>query len=184
MSVVRFISDYHFGHSFMMKLRGFKTLDEMHEHIITEHNKVVKKKDLTKILGDIGMHSSKYYYLLDRMNGRKQVLLGNHDSPEDVPELLKHVESIGAMEKYKGVFLTHCPIHPQELEYRVAYNIHGHIHENNVKYSITAGTRVTKGKDDPRYINVCCEMIDYRPRTLAELLPEYEYVKRKQNAST
>ena len=178
MSQVRFISDYHFGHKFMADLRGFSSVEQMNEHIITEHNKVVHKKDITYILGDFTTHNSKYYHLLDKMNGRKIALLGNHDDMEDVPELLKYVEKVGAMFKYKGIFLSHCPIHPQELEYRVQYNIHGHIHENSVKETITKGTRYTTGKNDSRYINVCCEMIEYQPKTLEELLPGY-LAKRK-----
>ena len=171
MSVVRFISDYHFGHEICAtKFRGFSSVDEMNEHIIKEHNKIVHKKDLTYILGDITMENSKYYHLLDRMNGRKKVILGNHDMLKDVPELLKYVDGVAAMVKYKGIFLTHCPIHPQELEYRVSRNIHGHLHEFNVTKNIVEGTRDTNGKiKDSRYINVSCEQVNYQPKTLKEL---------------
>ena len=65
------------------------------------------------------------------------------------------------MFKYKHkelgqVFLTHCPIHPSELDYRVSYNIHGHVHENSL--------------DDARYVNVSCEVVDYQPKLLTELI--------------
>jgi len=173
MSVVRFISDYHFGHEWMARHRGFRDADAMAEYIINEHNKIVHKKDLTYILGDITMETSKEYPMLDQMNGRKIVLLGNHDNLKHVDELLKYVESVGSMKKYKGTFLTHCPVHPQELEYRVHVNIHGHTHENNVKVRITEGSRhPAKGaEDDTRYINVSCEQIGYKPKTLQELIP-------------
>lgn len=156
MSVVRFISDYHFGHeTCATKFRGFNSAIEMNEHIVKEYNKVVHKKDLTYILGDITMETDKWYFYLDQMNGRKKVLLGNHDMLKDVPELLKYVEGVSAMIKYKGIFLTHCPIHPQELEYRVSKNIHGHLHEFNVTKDLVTGTRNTNdGVPDLRYINV------------------------------
>lgn len=179
MSNVRFISDYHFSHEFMASKRGFKDIWEMNDHIVKEHNKVVHKKDITYILGDITMHKPEYYFYLDQMNGRKKVILGNHDLPQHVPELLKYVEQVGSIVKYKGIFLTHVPIHPQELEYRVPYNIHGHVHENNVKLNITKGSRGSIGKYDPRYINVSCEMIDYKPKTLEELLPGYLSKRKK-----
>lgn len=171
MSQVRFISDYHFGHEVVaVRYRGFKNADEMNEFIIKQHNSVVKKKDLTYILGDITMENSKFYPLLNQMNGRKIVILGNHDIHKHVPELLKYVETVAGMIKYKGIFLTHCPIHPQELEYRVSRNIHGHLHEYNVTKNIVTGTRNTTGKiKDSRYINVSCEQVDYIPRTLKEL---------------
>ncbi len=55
MSVVRYYSDPHFHHRNMAIKRGFKDEDEMNEHIIQEWNKVVSKKDVTYILGDITM---------------------------------------------------------------------------------------------------------------------------------
>lgn len=170
MSVVRFIADYHFGHKFMANLRGFKDVSTMNEYIVSEHNKVVCKKDITYILGDITMETAKWYFYLDQMNGRKIAILGNHDSPKHVSELLKYVEKVGAMIKYKGIFLTHCPIHPQELEYRVSRNIHGHLHEYHVSKIIVKGTRDTKNSiPDKRYIGVSCEQVDYKPKTLKEL---------------
>lgn len=161
MSQVRFISDYHFGHKAVAKWRGFNDVYQMNEHIIKKHNEVVKKKDITYILGDITMETDEWYFYLDQMKGRKIVILGNHDDPKYVPELLKYVEKVAGMVKYKGIFLTHCPIHTRELEYRIPINIHGHLHEYNVK--------TDKNVNDKRYINVCCEQIDYTPKTLKEL---------------
>lgn len=178
MSQVRFIADPHFGHEFMANFRGFQDIYYMNEHIIKEHNKIVNKKDITYILGDISMHKPEYYPLLDRMNGRKRIILGNHDLPQHIPELLKYCEQVGGMEKYKGIFLTHCPIHPTELDYRVSYNIHGHIHEKFIKTSIAS---LSKGYiNDKRYINVCYEVQDYKPKTLAELIPDFEEFKAKE----
>jgi calcineurin-like phosphoesterase family protein len=116
------------------------------------------------------MESDEYYHLLDQMNGRKIVILGNHDKPKHVRSLLNHVESVIGMIKYKGILLTHCPVHPQELEYRAKINIHGHMHENKVPQVVIDGQRDTRGCIiDKRYINVCCENIDYQPKTFKEL---------------
>jgi len=170
MSQVRFISDYHFSHAVVAKYRGFDDPFEMNDHIVKEHNKIVHKRDLTIICGDITMETNKWYFYLDQMNGRKWVILGNHDRAKDVPELLKYVDKVAGIIKYKGIFVTHCPIHPQELEYRVNHNIHGHLHEYNVTKEILPKTRDTKmGTPDKRYKNVCCEQVDYKPKTLKEL---------------
>lgn len=41
---------------------------------------------------------------------------------QHVQELLKYVESVAGMIDYKGFALTHCPIHPIELErYRAIF---------------------------------------------------------------
>lgn len=171
MSVVRFISDYHFGHESCAIRRGFKDSYQMNEHIVKEHNKIVRKRDLTYILGDITMETDKWYFYLDQMNGRKKVILGNHDLAKNVNELLKYVDDVAAIVKYKGIFLTHCPVHPQELEYRIHTNIHGHLHEYSVTKDIVQGTRrINDNEKDSRYINVSCEQIDYKPKTLNELV--------------
>jgi len=170
MSVVRFISDHHFGHKFCAAMRGFNDVYEMNEHIVKCHNEVVHKKDLTYFLGDVTMENTKWLFYLDQMKGRKKLIMGNHDKAKDVPELLKYFDSVAAIVRYKGIFLTHCPIHPQELEYRVDKNIHGHLHEYNVTKEIISNKRNTKsGTKDNRYINVSCEQIDYKPKTLEEL---------------
>jgi len=169
MSVVRFIADLHFGHRWMAEHRGFPDVFAHDEHIIKVWNSTVHKHDMTYILGDITMESSKYYPLLDRLNGKKIVILGNHDMPGDIPELLKYVDKVGAMVRYKGIWLSHCPVHPMELEHRVSRIIHGHIHENIVKKWITfLGFKLFK-KIDKRYTCVSCEHVNYTPKTLVEL---------------
>lgn len=164
MATVRFIADLHLSHTNMATRRGFSTVEEHDEHIIEQWNSVVDKRDVTYILGDVTMEKKAPYPLLDRLNGLKHVVLGNHDRRQDVPHLFQHVESVGAMIQYKGVILTHCPIHPMELEYRFKYNIHGHIHDKQVMEIDRGGFL-----KDERYLCVSCERVDYLPKTLEEL---------------
>lgn len=140
--------------------RGFKDENEMDEYIVSEWNKVVNKRDTVWILGDITMEKSNYE-ILDRLNGIKKVILGNHDEPQHVPKLLQFVNKVCAVQYVKtkefgNLIFTHIPIHPQELEYRFKINIHGHVHENTL--------------DDKRYINVSAEVIDYKPKLLSEII--------------
>jgi len=169
MSQVRFIADLHFGHKFMAEHRGFESIEAHDEYIIAQWNQVVQKRDVTYILGDVTMEKTDSYPLLDRLNGTKRVVLGNHDKPKHVAELLKYVETVSGMEKYKGIFLTHCPVHPMEMDYRVQHNIHGHIHDKQVMYPITLFGRKLFERIDRRYHCVSCEQVDYTPKTLAEL---------------
>jgi len=168
MSTVLFIADLHLGHLNMAKKRGFATAEEHDEHIISQWNKKVHKRSTVYILGDVTMESSKPYPLLNRMNGLKRVVLGNHDMAKDIPELLKYVHSVSGMVRYKGIWLTHCPVHERELEFRVPRNIHGHIHEEQIM------TWEQRDGDihfypDERYHCVSCEHVDYTPVTLEEL---------------
>jgi calcineurin-like phosphoesterase family protein len=164
MSIVRFIADLHLGHQNMATRRGFETVEAHDEHVIAQWNSVVSKRDVTYVLGDVTMEKAGSYPLLDRLNGLKHVVLGNHDRRQDVRKLLEHVESVAGMVNYKGVILTHCPIHPMELEYRFPLNMHGHIHDNYVRL-MGSGLE----DPDPRYICVSCERVDYVPKTLEEL---------------
>jgi calcineurin-like phosphoesterase family protein len=148
----------------MATRRGFSTVEEHDEHIIAKWNSVVNKRDITYILGDITMEKSSPYHLLDRLNGLKHVIMGNHDRRQDVKKLLEHVESVAGMVSYKGVILTHCPIHPIELDYRYSKNIHGHIHDKQVMKMLDGWEEI-----DERYICVSCERVDYTPKSLEEL---------------
>jgi len=160
--IIRFCSDPHFGHRNMALKRNFNDEYHMNEHIIDHWNRIVRKGDTTWILGDITMEK-RDYEILNRLNGFKRVILGNHDMGNHSKTLSEYVNSIHGMvkirhKKYGTIFLTHCPVHPSEFDYRIHYNIHGHVHENTL--------------DDKRYINVCMENINYKPKTLDELFQE------------
>lgn len=168
MSVVRFIADLHLGHENMARHRGFTSAVEQDEYIVKQWNSVVTKRDLTYILGDVTMEKADYS-ILDQLNGRKIVVGGNHDKPNHSRKMLEHIDYIAGMIQYKGIFLTHCPVHPMEMGYRIKYNIHGHIHEKLVEYDFKLFGITLFKRVDRRYICVSCEQVNYTPKTLAEL---------------
>lgn len=168
MSIVRFIGDLHLGHINMAIKRGFKTVEDHDNHIIQCWNSVVNKRDVTWILGDVTMEKPHSYPLLKLLNGMKKVVLGNHDRPSDIPELMKYVQCVSGMVNYKGIWLTHCPVHERELEFRVPRNIHGHIHEHKIMTTVWVDDVIFDIPDD-RYHCVSCENVDYTPKTLEEL---------------
>jgi calcineurin-like phosphoesterase family protein len=140
----------------MAKHRGFSSAEEMNELIVKNWNNTISKKDTVLLLGDITMER-KQYEILSRLQGIIHVVLGNHDQRQHVREMLKYVHSVSGMIDYKEkAILTHCPIHPSQLEFRYSFNIHGHVHENSI--------------DDARYINVCAEMINYTPVEFSKLI--------------
>tara|TARA_R110000851_G_scaffold87648_1_gene191031 strand:- start:5814 stop:6329 length:516 start_codon:yes stop_codon:yes gene_type:complete len=162
------ISDPHFGHVNMATKRGFSDVYSHDLHIIDKWNSVVTKRDFVWVLGDFTMEKTSPYYNLDALIGTKFGVLGNHDQPQHIPELLKYVKKvcgIKTMGKHKAV-LTHCPIHPTELDCRYKFNIHGHVHENTLL--------------DRRYINVSCEAVDYTPQLISNLIEERNNELRNQ----
>ena len=178
MSKVRFISDLHFNHENAAKRRGFASAAEMNEKIINSWNAIVNKKDVTYILGDVTMEKKEGYSLLDKLNGIKHVILGNHDRRQDVHELLKYVNSVaGAINYKKKYMLTHIPIYSGELKFRFSVNIHGHVHENTIMaYRWNHETQSEYEIAHPNYFNVSAEVIDYIPISLEEI--ETEIKKR------
>ena len=173
MCSVRFIGCLHLGHEWMAKHRGFQDSEHHDDYLIKEWNKIVTKKDLTYILGDVAMENHRFYHKLDQLNGRKIVVLGNHDEPRDVRMLLQYVESVAGMIDYKDCILTHCPIHPAEISF-CRLNIHAHIHENKlneVEYLSRYGDPGEKVEHTlHKYRCVDAKLINFKPKTLEELL--------------
>lgn len=169
MSNVKWIADLHLGHKNIATHRGFQDEFYHDEHIIEQWNMSTNKRDTVFILGDVTMEISRNYDILDRLNGRKIVVLGNHDLRQHVPKLLKHVDQVLGCMKYKGYLVTHVPIHPMEFEYRVKGNIHGHIHKKRVMKEQIVDTSTGSIIDnviDERYICVSCEHTNYKPINL------------------
>jgi len=85
MSKIFFSSDHHFFHHNIIEYcdRPFGDINTMKNNIINNHNKMVGKNDIIYVLGDIGIINKAKFFklkpLLDRMNGRKHLILGNHD---------------------------------------------------------------------------------------------------------
>ena len=176
MSVVRFIGCLHLGHTNIAKHRGWDNAEEQDEFLIQEWNQVVSKRDLTYIIGDITMEKALDYYKLDQLNGRKVVVLGNHDRHQDVKKLLDYVDGVAGAIDYKGFILTHVPIHPNEVQFYRG-NIHAHIHhENKLEEVIVSDKYLDEGHKPAatlfRYFNVDAHLVGYRPQSIEDLYKE------------
>lgn len=174
MSQVRFIGCLHLGHESVAKYRGWENAEQQDDYLIQEWNKVVKKKDVTYILGDVTMEKPDHYFKLDLLNGRKIVVLGNHDKRQNVIELLNYVESVAGAIDYKGFLLTHVPIHPNEVNFYRG-NIHAHIHHKNKLEEVIMNDSYLDKDSKPsptlkKYYNVDAHLIGYRPVGIDDLL--------------
>ena len=77
-----FTSDTHFNHTNILRYcnRPFKTVGQMNETIITNWNNVVGPDDVIFHLGDFCLGGAEEWNkILDRLNGRIYLVLGNHD---------------------------------------------------------------------------------------------------------
>ena len=80
--MIWFTSDPHYFHKNVIRLcnRPFENLHVMHEHMIQEWNKRVKPNEKVYVLGDFAFSGwTLTKKILDRLNGHKILILGNHD---------------------------------------------------------------------------------------------------------
>ena len=136
-----FTSDLHLGHRSIVKYRPEFASMEDHDRALLEKISQLKKRDILFVLGDFifpGPNYDKYIQAMVKMPGRIKVIMGNHDSL-DLYRAPPKFEIQLPLFVYKGNWVSHAPIHPDELRDRTL-NIHGHIH----------GTELP----DQRYFNV------------------------------
>ena len=126
-----FSSDWHLGHKSILKYREqFKTIEEHDEAIFTELAKL-NKRDILYILGDFLFDCENFEKYLERISHypcRIKLVLGNHDSLKLYSQTVaKNIELQLPLFSMKNFWISHCPIHEQELRGRIG-NIHGHLH--------------------------------------------------------
>ena len=126
---VWFCSDLHFGHKNIQKFRKFVSSEEHNRlSIVNDWNKLVHKKDVVYVLGDAAF-TMETVDTFASLPGRKVLIRGNHDLL-DTQVYLKYFDGVYGLLKYKEFWLSHAPIHPNELRCRV--NLHGHVHYESI----------------------------------------------------
>ncbi len=182
---IRYIADLHFDHADIIPYdnRPFDTVEEMNQTMIANWNRVVKDEDLTWILGDFcAGGADRWRELLSLLNGRKALILGNHDSREAADALRDCFEDIAEYRETKdgshSVVLCHYPILAFRDHYFGALHLYGHVHisyEWNVTQNARRLLKSLYVRDDlMRMANVGAMLpyMDYMPRTLEELMPQ------------
>lgn len=173
------ISDTHFGHAGVChftradgsKLRPWTDPNEMDEAMIANWNNVVGHNDVVWHLGDVVINR-KALKTLGRLNGRKKLVMGNHDIFR-IQEYLEYFEDAKGFHKLDTFALSHIPLHVDSVGRWATGNIHGHTHYQNV----TKVDQYHQTVIDPRYICVCVEQINYTPMDFEEIRDKYKVDK-------
>ena len=168
MPSVFLVSDTHFGHAGVcrfthpndptVKLRPWDNPDEMDEEMVRRWNDRVRPTDKVYHLGDVVINR-RALPILDRLNGDKVLIRGNHDIFKD-EDYMKYFRSLRGYHVMNGMILSHIPIHEASLG-RFGVNIHGHLHATRVMRSLATSGRTDV--IDPRYHCVCVEQTDFAP---------------------
>lgn len=155
MANVLFIGDLHLGHSNIPRFRPqYTSEEEQYEDLYRKWHSKVTKRDVVYLMGDC-CFTHKRLQDIKSWAGTKKLIVGNHDLERGITmqDVVNTFDSVHSLLKYKEFWLSHAPIHPDEL--RGKHNIHGHIHNHVIA--------------DSRYINVCVEQCDGVPVSLCEI---------------
>lgn len=158
MSRVYFAADLHIGHKNIANFRTQFSSAEEHDGVVMGNIlTTVTKKDKLYLLGDIAFTDE----ALDKIASipcRKVLVIGNHDTELKrgitFQKIVDTYDEIHSLSIYKDYWITHCPIHPQEIRQKKGV-IYGHTHQHSI--------------DDPRYQCVSLEHINYRPIVWSKL---------------
>lgn len=158
-------SDLHFGHKNIIEYcdRPFMWVQQMDEYLMANWNEYIQPEDTCIFVGDFSFHNeTKTHEIMESLNGYKILVVGNHDIRKG------KVRDMGFDETHLLYFLdipgTPCvPLvfthYPMDNLLEPWINVHGHTHNGPFK-----GTA--------QHINVCCEMIGYRPLELSTIIQQ------------
>lgn len=170
-----YIADTHFQHENVIHScrRPFLTSEVMDEYIVARWNEVVGRDDIVFHLGDFSMRlgegADRVRSLFQRLNGRKHLVLGNHDvdrrgrvhktlSALDWAEPPSHMSFTS--DAGMPVVLSHYAQRAWLHKERGAVHFYGHSHGN------------LPGVGRSRDVGVDMLDVDFTPRTFIELTKE------------
>jgi calcineurin-like phosphoesterase family protein len=157
-----FISDTHFLTNEMYqfvnydgtKMRPYNNSLEADEIMIQRWNEMIKPKDKVYHLGDVISRHKNRDNIMQRLNGDKVLIKGNHDSLP-INWYTKYFRDIRGTVHIDGNYLlSHFPIHPLSKG-RFVRGLHGHTH-NQLVLDVN-------GLPDLWYKNCCVEKNNYSP---------------------
>lgn len=156
------VSDHHFNHSNIIEYcnRPFETKSDMNSYMIERWNNVVGQDDVVLHIGDVafGSKSNVPEKFLNKLNGRKIVILGNHDDSIN-QSTFPYPTFESTICRYKG-YRFWCTHRPEDVpEYWTEWVIHGHSHNNKPLIDYQKNR-----------LNVSVENIEYTPVPLGELV--------------
>lgn len=149
MANVWFIGDIHGGHRNVHKFRtSFESEEQHFQYVKGNFHKVVGKRDKVFFMGDTAFTEERLIDISSWVCDSKVLICGNHDTDNiSMRTLVSYFDEVHSLLRYKKFWLSHCPIHPDELRGKI--NIHGHVHHANI--------------NDKRYFNTSLENTGYFP---------------------
>lgn len=213
MQNIWFTSDTHFSHKNILKhcvgrLKSFGINESDSDAskvilndkaIIERWNKKVNKYDIVYIIGDFSFASTEHTKkILNQLNGRKFLILGNHDKSSEslrgyfeqitqIKEITFRQKNFDFLDEDFSVVCCHYPMVTWNRKHYGSVNVHGHCHGNIDDFNeASADLRVDVGIDSKlaNYDLVCLEKLYwyFKEKTKGKLFSEYVLEKREDNS--
>jgi len=174
-----YIADWHYDHTNILAYdnRPFKSVEAMNAALIERWNKAVSPSDTVYILGDMFWgNETNAIPVLDRLNGQKILIKGNHDkckNPNFTRRFVQIADYLEIVDEDKHVVLCHYPIPCFKNHFRGWYHLYGHVHIS-FEYNMMEHDKFLMQElygHKCRMFNVGAMMpwMDYTPRTLVEI---------------
>lgn len=165
-----YIADTHFGHKNILKLCGrpYEDIDAMNEALIAAWNERVTGNDTVFIVGDLFFRCADPEPILQRLKGKKRLIIGNHDSSwMDKVDLKRYFVStdhfLEITDGVRAITLCHYPLLTWKHKQRT-YMVHGHIHnDTTADYFPLIAIR-------ERMLNAGVDINGFRPVTFEEMV--------------
>jgi calcineurin-like phosphoesterase family protein len=136
----------------------------MDNQMIANWNSVVAPSDDIWHLGDFTCHADRIHSILERLNGKLHLVIGNHDF-----EFAQRNRRLASIQHYKELTINgrlYCLSHYPQMEwngsFRGAYHLHGHSH---IRWPDSHYRRLDVGVDGH----------DYRPWTVEEIQERFKH---------
>lgn len=152
MEKIWFTSDLHFGHRRILnfvpnRIKEFnlnleeENVIETHDNLLIEKwNNTISKHDIVYILGDVSFVSSDdTKKILEKLNGKKHLIIGNHDSPcsglgnyfvstSQIKEVTFKKIHYSFLDEDLHCILCHYPLIAWNRRMHGSVMLHGHTH--------------------------------------------------------
>ena len=150
-------ADLHFDHENILRYcdRPFKNVSQMNKQLVNNWNSIVGKDDIVYNLGDLTLNHRKpsdwLASIIEKLNGRHILILGNHDKMDPFKFVEMGIESVHTSLEVDGVYLIHDPA--MSVAFPEGSRIFcGHVH--NLFLKLTGPRKV---------LNVGCDVWNYTP---------------------
>lgn len=169
-----FTADTHFDHSNVIKYnrRPYNSIDEHNEALISNWNEIVKNGAHVVICGDFTLHTNAELVkrkFIDRLNGNKIFIKGNHDYWLRKDKRHIYHKKIGK----HFIVACHYPLLSWAKKNHGSWHFHGHVHTNGTnKFEWLNGGKweeIVNLLNLNKMINVGVDFHNYYPVNLDEL---------------